>query len=220
MFNLERNKHRRMKLALLVLIGFVLNGSLAESNECMIYSDQHRQYLYRAVAPFSFNNRIYTWSPQAWTFKSAYNSDIEYTDRDPKGLWYFEPVASQAAPNTFLIRNKHYNEYLYASTQRAVLSYFTVKERYVFSSKEIKPSLGKEAYMWKLERHENGRFGVRYIIRNVKYSEETLASSVTENLMTGINPKISSRNEAYTWAAPIVQYWRLRCKDNVEPSIN
>ncbi len=82
---------------------------------CILYSDHNSEYLYAAnfIYSFNFKRTVYTWKA-SYLFDSVYySSAFNFTNKDPKGVWYLMPVDDY--PDTFFLRNKHYDEYLYTS---------------------------------------------------------------------------------------------------------
>ena len=191
---------------------FILNENVLVSKaaegqvvaECLIYSDQYRQYIYRSWTGF-----LATWYPNRGFFaiSSPYNSPMEYSEKDPKGLWYFEPV--DGSVSTFFIRNKKKNEYLHTSRVNFGFLAYGDTSRLVVTNKKIKREY-YETYMWKLERISDDRF----TIKNIKYDEALTARQDRDE-----DGRPSASIHIYTSSVPQEQIWTLRCKDKKLPFI-
>jgi hypothetical protein len=187
-------------LIIIYILGLSSNAALAQAPaECRIYSDVNRQYLYRSTSFFTQGN-VYTWATRSGFFTNPYDTNMIYTEKDKKGLWYFEPA--EGFSNVYYLRNKYYHDYLHTSQHRVPLSSFTEGMRYVYTNK-IKPA-HLETYLWRLERVKSP--DARYTIRNVKYNEPL-----------AISKPVSRHFDVYTVDGPTSQTWTLRCKSNILP---
>lgn len=110
-------------IAFCIVLAISIDYSESSSGSaCNLFNDHYKEYLYSPNFFFAtFSKRhVYTWLVPAW-YTKKYKSKFEFTDHDPKGVWYFEPAKEK---DTYFLRNNEYKEYLYASDQYAGHSYF------------------------------------------------------------------------------------------------
>jgi hypothetical protein len=179
--------------------------------ECSLYSDVYFEYLYAANFLYSkfFKRAVYTW--RTWSIFSKadkFNVKVEFTEKDNKGIWSFEPVEGQK--NAYYIKNLHYNEYMYTSQYRAS---FLIPLRYVYTNDRVKPEY-RESYMWRIEKiDQNGRIA----LWNVKYKEPLYPAQCVAK------DRSEYMRDVFTWPVnndktPVAFYWTLKCRDNILPS--
>lgn len=209
-----------MKLLLVGLLVIAL-GQIARAQletECRIYSDLYKQYMYAKYKFLGLGSRrgIYLWRELAYgLFRTALKT--EFNDKDPSGIWLFEPVPGR--PNTYFIRNRKYNEdYLRGSEKFQELIF--KKNRAVFAEK-LKNQVDDESFMWRFERVPNTHL---YHIWNVKFNQ-ALYTREYRTRHTGSNNQIETKTFlvvglSENWPETEQFEWLLRCRDNVLPAID
>ena len=183
------------------------------ATKCLLYSDVYYEYLYAANFMFSkfFKRTVYTWQPLSFVFGTRYDTNLAYSEKDPKAVWLFEPV--EGKQNVYYIRNQKYNEYLYTSQYHAGLF---APQRLVNTNDRVK-SEWRESYQWRIEKeNDKGRF----VVWNVKYNEPLYPSA-----KRGTKDEDQFRRDVYTWPlrndnAPSSFYWTFKCLNNVFPFEN
>lgn len=193
----------------------------ASSVECRLYSDFFKQYAYASYRFLFSRNR--------WIFlrKESGLDKTHFSEDDPSGVWYLEPVASSNIDrkNTFYIRNKKYLlEYLRGS--EAYQEIFGHENHDVFTSQKQSTTDDQnnaettnvdqdEFFMWRLEKVPDTHL---YHIWNVKlnkplYSRKSWFSyrSIVNRMMVGIWNDEQPVSEKFEWL--------LRCRDQRLPDI-
>jgi hypothetical protein len=179
--------------------------------ECSLYSEVFHEYLYAANFMFSknFKRTVYTWRPISFIFGSRYDTEMKFSEKERKAVWFFEPV--EGRPGIYYMKNLHYKEYMYTSQYH--VSFF-LPQRMVYTNNRVKPEW-QESYMWRLVKEgiEEGR----YAVWNVKYNEPLYPSQY-------LNPENQDdqRRDVFTWPirndkAPISFYWSLKCRNQIYP---
>ena len=173
------------------------------NNQCNIYNDKYRSdFLYTEGSWWFWDfHRVKRSRPFKCDFSTCDQRNFEFKSQE-KAIWELIPVPVQGNKtnnnNRFLIRNKEYEEYLYAANEW--LELFARQRRRVYTWKESKNSkdgsgLGEE-YQWELRspyiedksQKENDMSAESYFrlfkrpiplftIWNVKYEEALYAPS-------------------------------------------
>lgn len=133
--------------------------------------------------------------------KEAYT----FNDDDFKGVWYFEPVNCET--NVFYLKNKEYNEYLYATEFHYS---FMNDRRRVYTHQPEKTSDLDDAYKWRVERvRGDGDNQDLYVLKNIKYNEPLYAAGFFFR-------RDSLRRSVFTWhGGPHNDQfnWIVKCRD-------
>lgn len=200
-----------------LLISFLIvslgqSQSTNDSYECRIYSDIYKQYLYGKYKFLGLGSRrlVYLWQENKYNF-FIYQPKTHFTDDDPSGVWYFEPVLDK--PNTFYIRNKKYkDEYLRGSDSFQELIF--KKNRAVFVE-NINDRFDDESFMWKLSPVPNTHL---LYIWNVKFQSPMYSRE---------HHRVKSGNTNSGWVIVASLWdgepnseqfeWLLRCRNSIKP---
>ncbi|CAF1093197.1 unnamed protein product [Brachionus calyciflorus] len=200
-----------LKLIFLLMLiqgfnSYKLNESDAQI-ECAIFNNLKKDHLFAENLVFeSFQDRdVYT---REIPIKYLLNNGI-YFKEHKEGLWIFEPAKS-LGKNIFLLRNKKYDEYLYADDSESSL--FASKTRREVHTKKIKLSIDK-AYVWAILK--TSQSGVFKIV-NMKYGEMLEGEDISKNKI-----QLSSKRDCWTSkildADDKLTNWYLFCHNNALP---
>jgi hypothetical protein len=153
-----------------------------------------------------FKRTVYTWRPISFIFGSWYDTEMKFSEKERKAVWFFEPVEDRQG--IYYMKNLLFKEYMYTSQFHGSLF---LPKRMVFPNNRVKPEW-QESYMWRLVKEgiEEGR----YSVWNVKYNE-----SLYPDQNQGI---VFQRRDVFTWPirndkAPVPFYWSLKCRNQIYP---
>jgi hypothetical protein len=226
-----------LKHLIILLVAFQLTNldlvSAKDSHKdehptCIIFNEYNSEYLYTASMFYSLNLKrtVYTWKA-SYLFDSVYyDSQFNFTAKDPKGVWIFVPVEDYE--NTFYIKSKYYDDFMYADKGH------WAERRYVHTQSNIRSSQ-HESFMWKVRKA--GRRADKtneFYITNVQFDEK-LAPAKDSDKRTKCkgSPKGAQQcykvdkpyREVFTWpekkleSEPSQLEWVLKCKDNNLPQV-
>jgi hypothetical protein len=176
------------------------------ARECILYNDKYSgEYLYAGLTISSLLRRsVYSWSPQV---ANVHNDRHEYTfcDDDKKGVWYFEPVSCDNG--VFYLRNKEYDEYLYASDFHYS---FMHDRRKIYTWKKVNNQAGDldDSFKWRITKVDNGN-EEKYLVQNLKFNEPLYAAGFFFR-------RDSVRRNVYSWSGhpDSNQFnWLIKCRD-------
>ena len=191
--------------------------------ECNLVNEQyHGETLFAASALIQFNffsRGVFTWRlPNAKSKQLVFNAD------DKQSMWQLVPVASR--PNTFLIRNVEYGEYLHASKYHK--SFLSRQRRLVYmwksssSASKYAEISSDESNMWTFKEPFGGvgdqsssSEHLRVTLWNVKFNEALFA--------TGLHGKKMFSRDVFTWhkAPDSKQFnWFVKCRDDRNPLLD
>ena len=188
--------------------------------ECNLVNEEYNgETLFAASAFDQFN--FFTRSLFTWRLPNAKSKQLVFNPDDKQSLWQLVPVATR--PNTFLIRNVEYGEYLHATNNHKSL---LMHRRFVYMWKssssaskydEISSDVSnmwtfKEPFVGVDEQPWNSEH-LRVTLWNVKYNEP---------LFTGLFGKRLKRS-VFTWhkAPDSKQFnWFVKCRDDRNPLLD
>jgi hypothetical protein len=124
-----------------------------------------------------------------------------FTDDDKKGVWYFEPASCDN--NEFYLKNKEYNEYLYATS----FHYTWINDRRKIYTMSRELSELDDSFKWRIDVVDGDKES--YMLTNVKYGEPLYAASYFFR-------KDALRRSVFSWnkRADSEQFhWHVKCRD-------
>lgn len=204
---------------ILVLANVSFTFVSCQKQECMIYNDNNRNYMY-AIKKYlelpSSNRKIGLWVLYGNRLdeSSREKSEVYFVENDSSGIWVFEPVTdvqnenrSESHPNnnkTFYIRNKKFrDEYLMA----------TEADKAVYAQKIKKLDDKNESFMWKFDSLSNEDSS--FEILNVKFGQRLFARRNFFGIFSLKVVNLGVRNPETDSFSSFV--WLIRCRNNTVP---
>jgi hypothetical protein len=190
----------------------------ANTKECMILNQHYKEYIFADNVQYgkSYDHHRYPYTRSIFgtglgsMVKSmfSFKTDLSFSDRDPAGLWYIQPVPNR--PNAFYLINKHHaGEYLYSFDD------FDDREGKSLAVKvgELRAhtkSLPSEAFIWSFKKVDNG--DEFYHVWNLANRKPLFADSQTRDM--------NSRFVRVWHKGPDAgkQFnWKIKCRNNEMP---
>lgn len=168
--------------------------------ECVVFSEVGTEYLFESFMGNFKHHGVYTW--KSIIYSITYGSRHVFSEIDEKGVWYFEPA--QSMKNTYFLRNKYYNDYLFAGSP--IGDYYPGSSNREVAAKTPK-NLLDESFMWKLQKSEKQNF---YYLRNFKYNE-ILFAKMFERKDKKLRRDVFTRKDFASNGYP---EWIIKCKND------
>ena len=187
---------------------------------CNFVNEEYRgETLFAPSALLQFN--LFTRGVYTWRLPNAKSKQLVFNPDDKQSMWQLVAVASR--PNTFLIRNVEYGEYLHASRFRASLLLPHRRLVYMWKSSSSASKHNEissdESYMWTFKEPFGGEpwssEHLRVTLWNVKFNEPLFA--------TGLHGKQMLSRDVFTWhkAPDSKQFnWFVKCRDDRNPLLD